>query len=210
MNDTSEQKTELPEELLRGDDTAWRAFLEEVEPLIRAVTGWAKWHFTEQARQDVIQAVQSDLPRALRSFSGQCGLPEYIKRITTYQCIDEVQRQVRARQVFIEAEALLSDEDDRSPFDVVTQAGPAFDPVRAVVWAERGAALQRLLNELDPHCADIIKPYHMQGLSYKDLADRLRISINTVCSRLARCHARLRVLIKKDPMLKDYFQETSD
>ncbi|MFH0880081.1 MAG: sigma-70 family RNA polymerase sigma factor [Lentisphaerota bacterium] len=205
-----QENAEFLAALNSGNEPAWQRFFETYDSVIRMVCSWARWHFTPQVREDICQSIKADMPRALRGFTGKSTLGEYIKRISTYQCIDEVRRQVKNRQLFVDVESLKAPDDDRSPLDQILKTGDAFDPVQAVIWTERGAALKGLLDKLDERCSKVIKPYHLQGFSYKELAKKLDIPLNNLCSRLARCHEKLRKMIKKDPVLMDYFEGAGD
>jgi RNA polymerase sigma factor (sigma-70 family) len=82
-------------------------------------------------------------------------------------------------------------------------AGPSFDPVREILVEERARALRGVLARLDETCAKAIGLFYMDGVAYKDMAEMLSISINTVGARLSKCLDKLRGMALNDAQLGD-------
>lgn len=192
--------------LARGDDRAWERFLGEHDAVITGVTAWTKWRFDAHTREDVAQKTRVDLRRSLAGFQGDCPLEHHVKQIAVRRCIDEVRRQVRERRV-IEPLWPSEDGDAHRPEAV---ADHSFDPVREVVLTERARALRRLVGELDETCRAAVSMFYLEGRTYRAMAERLKVTVNTIGSRLSKCLSKLRDLVAADPELKEEGRVSDD
>jgi RNA polymerase sigma-70 factor (ECF subfamily) len=190
--------SETPPGLLDGDPAAWEDFFRQRQSLISSVVSWSKWQFDIHTQNDIAQQIRMELPKALAGYTGQSSLDYFIKRVCIHRCVDEVRRQFKERQRLVS----LDSESNAHPTPV---AGAEYDPIRQIVLAERASALKQLLDSMEPACYSVIKPFYMENLSYKDLSQRLGVSVNTVGSRLARCLEKLRQKIEKDGVTREYF-----
>jgi RNA polymerase sigma factor (sigma-70 family) len=163
--------------------------LDQYNPLIRSVVSWSKWRFEFHVREDVEQSIRIEITKSIANYHGECTLEYYIKRICIHRCIDEVRRQVRKRDVFVD---LFQPEQDgtRDPFEI--PADETFDPVYQISLRERALALAQLVDRLDTTCREAIRHFYMDSMSYKQIAERLKIAVNTVGSRLSKCMDKLR------------------
>lgn len=163
--------------------------LDRHNPLIRSVVSWSKWRFDFHVREDIAQSIRIEIAKSYANYHGECSLEYFIKRICIHRCIDEVRRQVRKRNVFVDL--FEPDPDDpRDPLE--TPAGETFDPIHEITLRERAQALRSLLDQLDGTCREAIHRFYVDGLSYKEIADALGIAVNTVGSRLSKCLDKLR------------------
>jgi RNA polymerase sigma factor (sigma-70 family) len=196
--------------LQSGDEVAWHDFLPRATPIIQYVVAWPRWHFDEQVREDLLRRIQSALPQALSQFAGQASVHTLIRRISVYQCIDEVRRQIRERKVFLNQ--VLEGEEEEAPLNEVASfpAGEEFDPVKTILKLELAEIVHQGMASLSSACTEVIRFCYLEGLSYKEMSSRLGISINSVGPRLASCYERFKENIKKNPVLRDYFSMTRD
>ena len=184
----------------RGDETAWNAFFSEYDPVIRSVVAWPKWHFEIHVREDLEQTIRAEIHRCISNLQQESQLKAFVKRICVNRCIDEVRRQVRERQVLRPMAVKIEDGEWK---EIDPRAGPEFNPVTAVIAAERASELKRVLADLESPCRSAIQRFYVDGASYREMAELEGISINTVGSRLARCLEKLRKLMKHDPAFTD-------
>ena len=82
--------------------------------------------------------------------------------------------------------------------DLDLPAGPEYDPVQIVRQAERAAELRAALGRMEAACREGLRQFYFEGLSYKAMAARQGVSINTVGSRLSRCLDKLRSGMGRD------------
>jgi RNA polymerase sigma-70 factor (ECF subfamily) len=71
------------------------------------------------------------------------------------------------------------------------------DPERLSSDREHRAVLQRALAELTPEYRAVVVLKHLQGLSYREIADLLGIDETLVKSRLFSARQRLRQVLEK-------------
>jgi len=57
-------------------------------------------------------------------------------------------------------------------------------------------ALWQVVAELEPALRDVVELRYLQGLSYKQMADKLGHPVGTISTRLMRAHERLKDLLK--------------
>jgi len=74
-----------------------------------------------------------------------------------------------------------------APFDYLdtTLDGFAPDPYDIMITSEMMASMQLAIDELPPRCKMIFKLVREDGLQYKEVADILNISINTIDTQMA-------------------------
>jgi RNA polymerase sigma-70 factor (ECF subfamily) len=198
---TSEQLAALKS----GDENAWRRFLPQTTPIITRIVSWSKWHFVEQTKKDIFQRIQAALPQAIASFAGNASVHTLIRKISVYQCIDEVRRQVRRREIFVD-DALETEEREFPGTDeFALRIGEQFNPVQAILKQELTEMVEKVLTSLSALCAEVLRLCYLEGLTYKEMAARLGVSINTIGPRLAGCYGKWKEGIRNDPVLRDYF-----
>lgn len=190
--------------LQSGDRTAWQKLFSDFGGLIRSIVSWSKWRFDSHVQEDVVQNISSDIVKSVSNLRNPSGLIAFIKRICVRRCIDEIRQQIKHRTFHVP----LTIQDRNGHWaEADIKANDQFDPVRAVIMTERVEALRRVLEELGEKCQTSIRQFYEQDLSYKEMAVRQKISINTVGSRLAKCLEKLRALIQKSPILKEAIEE---
>lgn len=195
------------ETLQSGDEAAWVAFFDEFDPLVRGVVTWSKWHFKTHVRQELAQDIRAELTCVIGNFRGDSSIEYFIKRVCINRCIDRVRRQVREREVFVSLTTTTGEGEDR---EMEIAAGADFDPVQAVARFERASALKEQLDTLDETCRTAIQYFYMDGLPYKEIAEKLKVTVNTVGSRLAKCLDKLRGLLGQNDVLREYFLGRAD
>jgi len=175
--------------LKRGDEVEWGKFFVEHDRLIKSVVAWPKWRLDKFTQEDVAQIIRKELVKSISNFRGDSKLSYFVKRICIHRIIDEIRKQVRKNQVISSSTTQVHDGE---VFEISAVAGEEFDPVLQVVAFERANALRASLEEMEEICSSAIREFYFEGLTYKQIADRHGISINTVGSRLSKCLDRLR------------------
>ena len=181
--------------------------IEQYDALIGSVVRWSQWHFNHQTQEDVSQKIRAKLLTAIPKFRGEASLDFYVKRICVNQCATMVRKQQKDQERFVPT-VTKGESGEWSEMDFTDCA--RLDPVRTVILAERGAMLRRLVDAMDALCRDALTRFYLEGASYKEIAEKCRISINTVGSRLAKCIRKLRTSIENDPHLRDDFRPSLD
>lgn len=200
MDESWNMEPELLAQLRAGSAPAWTQFFSRFDPFIRSVVCWSKWGFDASAREDVTQNIRTEIPRAIESYRGEQPFRIFLRGICIHRCADEVRRQIKQRKRYLPMETTTMDGDLR-PREYA--AGEEFDPVQALAEAERAALLRQLLEEMGPPCAQVLKQFYLEDLSYKDIAAQTREPISTIGNRLGRCLERLKEKVQKNSFLRD-------
>ena len=178
--------------LRAGKPAAWRDFLRQCDPLLYAMAAWPKWRFDAHAREEVVQATRTSLAQALPTLTCNAAIPAFVRRICANRCIDAVRRRLREQKHFVSMVGWDS-EDPGATID--HPADDSYDPVREIILAERAAGLRHAMGHLDLICQTAIRDFYVEGHSYKAMAERQKVAVNTVGSRLSRCLDKLRSLL---------------
>jgi RNA polymerase sigma-70 factor (ECF subfamily) len=155
-------------------------------PHLDAAYNLAKWLLKNE--DDARDVVQESYLRAFRSFGGfhgSNGRPWLltIVRNTAYSLIKKNQN-AHLTTTFDEKEH-LPDRESASPATLLEQN-------------EESKLVRRAIDRLPDEFREILVLRHLEGLSYKEIADVTQLAPGTVMSRLARARAKLKEFLKAD------------
>ncbi len=140
----------------------------------------------EEAAQDVFVRVYKSLDR----FRGDARFATWLYRIAVNVSLSAARRSRRSVSTTSLSES--EDAEDGLPMQIPdTSANPA----ERFEQAEFSAQVRNLVSALPPIYSAVISMYHMQSLSYDEIADVLELPIGTVKARLFRARAALRNLV---------------
>ena len=139
--------------------------------------------------EDARDAAQETFVRAyaaLTSFDpGQPFLP-WVLRIARNHCLDLHRRlSLRPREVL-----LLAEENGGERVEVADPKALRADEV--LERRELAGSLDRAVSALPANYREVVELFHVQHLSYKEIAETMNVPIGTVMSWLFRARARLR------------------
>jgi len=127
-----------------------------------------------QEAEEVTQDVFLKVYRHLAEFEFRSSFTTWLYRISVNTALNAYKRLARERSRRVD----LSDTSDRQEFAVAApEVGQDEDNERRVA---------RLLEKLKPHQRACIALREFEGLSYQQIAEVLKVKINTVRSRLKR------------------------
>ena len=178
--------------LRAGEPAAWRDFLRQCDPVLYAIVSWRKWRFDAHTREEVVQATRTSLAKSFPTLTCNTALPSCVRRICANHCIDAVRRRRDEEKHVVPMVLWDSDDPDAA---INHPADNSYDPVRAIVLAERAASLRQAMDILDPPCQTAIRDFYLEGHSYKAMAEHRNVAVNTMGSRLSRCLDKLRALL---------------
>lgn len=103
-----------------------------------------------------------------------------IENLTVYLYVAVKNRSLNA--LSHKAKELMS-----APFDYLDTTLDEFapDPYDIMITSEMMASMQHAIDELPPRCKMIFKLIREDGLKYKEVADILNISVNTIDAQMA-------------------------
>ena len=163
-----------------------RGFEEVAMPHLDAAYNLARW-FTRNDK-DAEDIVQEAYLRALRHFGGFHGGDARpwllaIVRNTYYTWF---------RQNRVPERALDFDEE------IYMQTSNDLDPEMQLVREADSEMVRRALQSLSEEFREVIVLREFEELSYKQIADVVKVPVGTVMSRLARARGRLKQIITSD------------
>jgi len=140
------------------------------------------------SREDALEAVQESfihVMRGIQTFRGQSSFRTWLYRIVTHAALDY--RRWRALRV---ADSLDTD-TSTEPAALATDRSPQD----AAADRDLGAAIDKALSNISEKNRAALILYAIEGMSYKEVAEVLGISIGTVMSRIFNARQRLRELL---------------
>lgn len=137
-----------------------------------------------QAAEDATQETFLNAYRAIRSFRGDIFRP-WLLRIASNACHDHLRS--RQRRPSESLDAILEDPARQS---ILTS--PAPSPEDRALQQELSEAITRGLTTLPEDLRLAVALVDVQGLSYEEAAEVMRVPLGTVKSRLSRGRAQLR------------------
>jgi RNA polymerase sigma-70 factor, ECF subfamily len=135
---------------------------------------------------------QEAILRAHRSLSGLNDynrLVPWLYRIATNICRDHFRKKKRTRE-----DTLGNDSDLLCPHDQRDGDAPRLDKV--MECAEMGECVRRYFEELSDAYRAVVLLHDVEGMKNQEIADMLKISLDTVKIRLHRARKQLRSILK--------------
>ena len=154
-----------------GDTAAFATFVRHHEAMVFSLALHALR--SRAAAEDLAQEVFVELYRNLAKLESAAHVTAWLRRVTSHRCIDELRRPRRRLEVFT---------------DVLPDRGEMPAPSEPFL----AGRLRRLVGELPPVPRMVIVLRYQEELDPSDIADALKMSINTVKSHLRRSLAALR------------------
>jgi RNA polymerase sigma-70 factor (ECF subfamily) len=182
----SEIDKQLIDRCLAHQPSAWEDFVDRFLGLVVHVinhTGQSRsLHLSEQDREDfaadVFLAILSDDFAVLRRFQGRSSLATYLTVIARRVVVRELlKRKIIAHPAH--------------PHEVDHVADHSAAAEERISNREE---VERLLEELSPDDADVVRLYHLDGKSYHEISEDLGIAENSIGPTLSRARARMRRL----------------
>jgi RNA polymerase sigma-70 factor (ECF subfamily) len=172
---------EIPYEVLKkaaeGDmaafETIYRTASDYVYTIAFRIVG------NRESAEEVTQDVFLKVYHGLRNFHFRSAVKTWVYRITVNTAINALRRASKELE-------------RRAEFDETVLQKPTEEAVRGHIDKEESEALVgRLLGSLSPEQRACVVLRDIEGLSYREIADALKVNINTVRSRLKRARFAL-------------------
>lgn len=173
----TEEKT-LVERCRRGEDEAWREFVDRFGQRIYSVA----YHFTlkREDAEELAQEIFLKIFENLHRYDGSFPLVAWIVSLSRNLCIDRYRRSKREKSFrFVSDEAV-------SPM-LTARDDPAADALQK----ERARLLFSALAEIPEDLAEVLVLRDLDGLAYEEIGRALALPDGTVKSRLFRARAEV-------------------
>ena len=181
----------LVERILAGDDGAFRQLIVQHQRLVSHIV--FRLVPSEADREDICQEVFVRVYQHLDTFRFDAKLSTWIARIAYNTCLNFLEK--RKLPLYDD----LVDEDrplDPAAPDEISR------PDYALEAAETGRTVQRAIERLPPVYKAIVTLFHLEQMSYSEIADIMDMPEGTVKSYLFRARKML-----KDKLLTQYQRE---
>ncbi len=143
--------------------------------------------------EDARDAAQETFVRAyaaLGTYDSRQPFVPWLLRIARNHCLDLLRRRVpESRRVELDADP------EYGPVDLADPA--ALSPDLALERRETAATLAKAVDALPPAQREVVHLFHVEHLSYKEIAAILDVPIGTVMTWLHRARARLRLALEQ-------------
>ncbi|MEQ8924792.1 MAG: RNA polymerase sigma factor [Fulvivirga sp.] len=181
---SKQDKIELIELLKAGNMPAFKHLVEENQKKVfRLCLGYVK---NEEEAEDLAQEVFIEVHESISSFHGQSSLGTWIYRIAVNKSLERIRYYKRSKR-FAWLTSLFGAEEKYSSY--------AYDWVHPGVKlenAERSKILYKAIDSLpDKQHATFIL-HKVEGMSYKQIAEVLELSLSAVESLIFRANSNLR------------------
>jgi RNA polymerase sigma-70 factor, ECF subfamily len=144
---------------------------------------------------DVSQEVFLTIYRKMDTFRGESSLKTWIYRIATHRAANRFRWWNRIRR---RGTVSLEEHLTKSPNNEVfcNLSSSIQSPEKALILKEEHAEIERMLLELPLQQRIAVIMRDIEGLSYEEIAESLKVSLGTVKSRIARGREMLKRHIK--------------
>ncbi|HTR18485.1 MAG TPA: RNA polymerase sigma factor [Candidatus Paceibacterota bacterium] len=169
----------------QGDSEAFGELVERYEDKLMRYA--RKFLRDPDDAKDIVQEVFIKAYENIQSFDATRRFSPWIYRIAHNEFVNAIKKRARGPVFGIDLDVVFPH----------LAAGETADD--QALERDTKEILEQCLDELDPKYREPLVLYYFEGLSYKDMADVLRIPMSTVGVRLARGKASLkRIAAKKN------------
>lgn len=145
---------------------------------------------------DITQEAFIRVFNSVQTFRGDANFLTWIYRIVTNVYLDERKKSKAHRQTSLDEYIEL---DENSVTRQIVDSNPL--PAEIFESKERAEIVQTAINALPEYQRIIVTLYHIDSLSYDEIADVLQLPIGTVKSRLNRARLALAEILGARPEL---------
>ncbi len=182
--------------VLQGNVNAFEKLVTEYEKGVYAIA--LRMTGNPEDASDMTQEAFIKAYNSLQSFRGDSKFSVWLYRIASNVCLDFLRSRNRKPTVS------LSVEDDAGEETQLDVADESQSPELLLERSLTRDAVQRGLQALPPDYRQILLLREIQGLSYEEIADVLRIEVGTVKSRIFRARKRLCAFLVEDGNIPDF------
>ena len=140
---------------------------------------------------DVTQEAFIKVHRYLDNFKGSSSFYTWLYRITVNLCIDHIRKHKKVQAVDYDD---TMEHDDAQGSELLP-ATMDMDPGRNLDRRELREMIEQALDTLSPNHRAVILMREVEGLSYKEMAEVMEVSMGTIMSRLFHARKRMQVAL---------------
>ena len=188
---TREEEAKIIRAVVDGNTNAFEDLVLEYQKQVYHIA--LKMTGNEEDAFDLSQETFLKAYRALPTFRGEAGFGSWLYRMEANLCIDFLRRKKRrgGGQII----SLDTEEEDRRPPELPDLR---YEPQSALEKKELREKVQAGLQKLPHEQRLILVLRDVEGFSYQEIADALKMELGTVKSRIYRARAHLARLLTED------------
>lgn len=171
-----------------GDEAAFEEIYRQYAPMVYNLA--FRMAGSEPRAEDFSQEIFLRIHRHLGRFSGRSSLKTWIYRVALNHCRSRLSR----KRFFFQP--LAEEQDDEVGVEL---RDGGRDPEDLALARDAGRQVGRALRELKPVFREAVVLRDLEGLTYEEIAEVLKVRIGTVRSRIARGREQLRLILEGSP-----------
>ena len=187
---TREEEAKIIRAVVDGNTNAFEDLVLEYQKQVYHIA--LKMTGNEEDAFDLSQETFLKAFRALSTFRGEAGFGSWLYRMTANLCIDFLRKKKRQGGQIISLDA---EEEDRRPTELPDLR---YEPQNALEKKELQKKVHAGLERLPHEQKLILVLRDVEGFSYQEISDALKIELGTVKSRIYRARAHLARLLTED------------
>ncbi len=189
---TREEEAKIIRAVVDGNNNAFEDLVLEYQKQVYHIT--LKMTGSEEDAFDLSQETFLKAYRTLSSFRGEASFGSWLYRMAANLCIDFLRKKKRYG-----SEKIISlDEDEEEGRRPLELPDLRYEPQSALEKKETGERVRAGLAKLPHEQRLILVLRDVEGFSYQEIADALKIELGTVKSRIYRARAHLAQLLTED------------
>jgi len=188
----------LIQQILAGHQSAFRRFVERYQKLVSHIV--FRMVPNRSDREDMCQEVFMKAYRNLAGFQFGSRLSTWVGRIAYNTCVNYLQK----KKVPL-LDDLAGSDSDRDSLEAIPGGEASPD-----LWTEQRDLLARVRREMDslsPQYRALLTLYHLDEMSYEEIAEVTDLPMGTVKSYLFRARKALRDRLKEKYRMEDIWQQ---
>jgi len=144
---------------------------------------------------DMTQEAFVRLLRSLGTYRAETKFTTWLYRLVTNICLDGLRRRGRAVDSLDEPTGGQSGDDAQTAGDRLADTDRWTQPEQEVALQESASEVRRALAELPPAQRLALTLHYFEDMRYEDIAETMRLPLNTVKSHIRRGKERLAVVL---------------
>lgn len=168
----------------RGDQNAFGQLVADNQAMVYSLAYRMTGHADDA--EDLAQEAFLNAWRGLDKFRGQSSFSTWLYRLTSNVCVDFLRKKKRRGELSM---TLEEDGEEERQADITDER---WSPQEEVERQETREAVRQGLAALSPDHREVLLLRELEGLSYREIGQRLGLEEGTVKSRIARGRLALR------------------
>ena len=178
---------QLAKRMLRGDEKAISEFMDAYFPRLYRFA-LVRLDHDESSAEDIVQQTLSSAARRIVTYRGEASMMTWLAQI----CRHELGRHFKQTKARDKVVTLFDDEPLASAFFDTLESDGKDNPLDFSEHAELISLVHLVLDQLPNRHGDVLEWKYIDGLSVKEIAERLCVGTEAVQSQLARAKRTFR------------------